>query len=99
MVSLALTTVRRVSLGAERTDASLHATGCAPASARACLSWKARRDSVSKTGAVQLAIFAFSDRIDPIARHSENSRDHFCDKHAKFFLVYVCAAGFVAFSI
>ncbi|WP_155754678.1 hypothetical protein [Burkholderia stagnalis] len=79
--------------------ANLHATGCASASARAYLSWKARRDSVSKTGAVQLIIFAFSNKIDPIVPHSENSRDHFCDKHAKFFLVYVCAAGFVAFSI
>ncbi|MBN3816096.1 hypothetical protein G3N57_05475 [Paraburkholderia sp. Se-20369] len=79
--------------------ANLQATGCTPASARAYLSWKARRDSVSKTGAVQLAIFAFSDKIDPIPRLSENSRDHFFNKHAKFFLVYVCAAGFVAFSI
>ncbi|ODN64633.1 hypothetical protein BA763_17320 [Burkholderia cenocepacia] len=60
---------------------------------------KARRDSRSKPEAMQLAIFTISDRIDPIAGHSENSRDHFRDKHAKFFLVYVCAAGFVAFSI
>ncbi|WP_175942397.1 hypothetical protein [Burkholderia pyrrocinia] len=60
---------------------------------------KARRDSLSKPKTVQLAIFTISNRIDPIWRHSENSRDHFRDKYAKFFLVYVCAAGFVAFSI
>ncbi|RQV59207.1 hypothetical protein DF024_24465 [Burkholderia cenocepacia] len=48
---------------------------------------------------MQLAIFAISNRIGPISHHSENSRDHFRDKYAKFFLVYVCAAGFVAFSI
>ncbi|HEF5871512.1 TPA: hypothetical protein SAY52_002110 [Burkholderia cenocepacia] len=48
---------------------------------------------------MQLANFTISNKIDSIARHSENSRDHFQDKHAKFFLVYVCAAGFVAFSI
>ncbi|WP_124589271.1 hypothetical protein [Burkholderia cepacia] len=60
---------------------------------------KARRDSRSKPEAMQLAIFTISDRIGPNMRHSENSRDHFRDKHAKFFLVYVCAAGFVAFSI
>ncbi|RQS12182.1 hypothetical protein [Burkholderia sp. Bp8998] len=47
---------------------------------------------------MQLAIFTISNRIGPIARHSENSRDHFQDKHAKFFFVYVCAAGFIAFS-
>ncbi|WP_155016954.1 hypothetical protein [Burkholderia ubonensis] len=67
--------------------------------ARIYLSWKARRDSLGKTGAVQLAIFADSDRIDPIAPHSENSYDHFYAKDAKFFFVYVCASGFVAFSI
>jgi len=60
---------------------------------------KARRDSRSKPEAMQLAIFAISNGIGPIAHHSENSRDHFRDKYAKFFLVYVCAAGFVAFSI
>ncbi|RQZ29217.1 hypothetical protein DIE14_07930 [Burkholderia sp. Bp9017] len=48
---------------------------------------------------MQLAIFTISNKIDPIARHSENSHACFKDKHAKFFLVYVCAAGFVAFSI
>ncbi|RQR69706.1 hypothetical protein DIE11_32810 [Burkholderia sp. Bp9012] len=47
---------------------------------------------------MQLAIFTISNRIGSIARHSENSRGHFQDKHAKFFLVYVCAAGFIAFS-
>ncbi|PRE05007.1 hypothetical protein C6P77_00695 [Burkholderia ambifaria] len=47
---------------------------------------------------MQLAIFTISNKIDPIARHSENRRDHFRDKHAKFFFVYVCAAGFIAFS-
>ncbi|PEH68551.1 hypothetical protein CRM91_11600 [Burkholderia ambifaria] len=47
---------------------------------------------------MQLAIFTISNKIDPIPRHSENSRDHFRDKHAKFFFVYVCAAGFIAFS-
>jgi hypothetical protein len=60
---------------------------------------KSRRDSLSKPEAVQLAIFTISDRIDSIAGHSENSRDHFHDKYAKFFFVYVCASGFVAFSI
>ncbi|RQZ19121.1 hypothetical protein DIE15_05170 [Burkholderia sp. Bp9031] len=48
---------------------------------------------------MQLAIFTISNRIDPIARHSENSCNHFRDMHAKFFFVYVCAAGFIAFSI
>ncbi|WP_157259075.1 hypothetical protein [Burkholderia ubonensis] len=48
---------------------------------------------------MQLAIFADSDKIDPIAPHSENSFDHFYAKDAKFFFVYVCASGFVAFSI
>ncbi|RQR26449.1 hypothetical protein DIE23_29670 [Burkholderia sp. Bp9143] len=47
---------------------------------------------------MQLVIFTISNRIDSIARHSENSRDHFQDRHAKFFFVYVCAAGFIAFS-
>ncbi|KAB0686138.1 hypothetical protein F7R13_01880 [Burkholderia territorii] len=47
---------------------------------------------------MQLAIFTISNKIDSISPHSENSPDHFRDKHAKFFLVYVCAAGFIAFS-
>ncbi|KAB0636485.1 hypothetical protein [Burkholderia latens] len=47
---------------------------------------------------MQLAIFTISNEIDPIDGHSENSRDHFRDMHAKFFFVYVCAAGFIAFS-
>ncbi|RQR45135.1 hypothetical protein DIE04_03600 [Burkholderia sp. Bp8994] len=47
---------------------------------------------------MQLAIFTISNKIASFARHSENSRDHFRDKHAKFFFVYVCAAGFIAFS-
>ncbi|CAG9242804.1 conserved hypothetical protein [Burkholderia diffusa] len=47
---------------------------------------------------MQLAIFTISNKIGSIGRHSENRRDHFQDKHAKFFFVYVCAAGFIAFS-
>ncbi|EKS9795982.1 MULTISPECIES: hypothetical protein [Burkholderia] len=113
MVSLALTTARRTSLGAMRSGA-----GNRPAAVRGrrdagardaprgerrrahiSVIGKARRDSLSKPEAMQLAIFSISNKIGPNTRHSENSPEHFRDKHAKFFLVYVCAAGFVAFSI
>ncbi|MCA8091116.1 hypothetical protein LGM65_09450 [Burkholderia anthina] len=48
---------------------------------------------------MQLVIFTISNKIDPIVRHSENSHARFKDKHAKFIFVYVCASGFVAFSV
>ncbi|WP_196487921.1 hypothetical protein [Burkholderia pseudomultivorans] len=49
--------------------------------------------------AVQLADLPVSNKIDSVAAHSENSRGYFRHLDAKFFPVYVCASGFVAFSI